>query len=178
MTDPLKVCDTRPRMNVKHALYTIGKEKCVTAKGTVRVMTTWRRVHESYIYLQRKGLVISMPDGVVHLTDRGRANVPDKLCHRTKRRAIEVLSEYERFVLVAKHLKPSNGVTMNKPISRYVADMLIDEGVLKYDERGYLYLDVPEKTVTLTFRIFSGEVEAVRNAVYGVTGNDQHRHHK
>jgi len=164
-------------MSKKYALWVIRTEKCVVVGNVVRTSNTRRKIYDSYTSLVADNLVC-IAGGFLRLSDRGVSVTPTELSYNARRRAIDVLSQHARFVLMPNGLRSSDGVTMTKPISRYVAELCIAAGILRYDDGGYLVLDVPKKTVTLTFAVFSGDIEAVRNAVHGVTGNDQHRHHK
>lgn len=139
--------------NLSYGLKLIRDEVCFRVGNKVMVKRNNTMVTPDLRPMLNAGLVLSDPaSGRVTITLDGLLKVRTELNYRTRKNAMEFIGAHDSFYIMDGMLRATDGGC----ISRYVADFLIEEGVLVLRPDGRY-----GKAVTL-IEVGPGEVAAVR----------------
>lgn len=131
----------------KYALWAIGNEACVAIGGKVVTRETRRVVFHDVDVLFTKGLVEVNSHGV-YLTDLGYAARPSDISQTSYTNALKFFLPGVRYFYHDQHCVRVDGGVGN--VSRYVTEVMIENGVLEQLDSGHIVLVEARPKMTLT----------------------------
>lgn len=118
------------KTNVKYALWTLSRERCVIIGQELRTLDGQRLVFSDVGVMIKDGLLTTD----CQLTEHGKLFVPTDISSASRANAMKFFVIGERYVFVGGNVVRADGAAGK--VSRYVAEVLMSKGVLVWDNRG------------------------------------------
>ena len=127
--------------SVKYALWTLAHESCVIMGNSLHTDETKRLVFKDAEELTQLGLARVVGDNMV-LTPMGRDHVPNGVSHVSRYAALKIVDKSNGLRFCDGHAVGDDG----GKVSRYVAEVLIAQGYLTFDESGRIVRNESDST--------------------------------